>query len=95
MRQAADIYMKAFTEEAKWTAAWQFINIVDCKHLAVLFRCFTDHDSERYEVDYDKLYKSLPITTQVPKQSYMDYDAAPSLQRRRIHKTPTTPTPTC
>ena len=80
-RQAGDIYTKAFYDALKWIAACLLINIVDGRQLDILFRCFTEHEKERTDVDYDQLYKDLHKTTK-PKTSYLDYQASPSVQRR-------------
>ena len=57
------------------------INIVDGRQLDKLFECFAAHERAKTDIDYDQLYKDLHKTT-TPKQSYMDYQASSSVQRR-------------
>ena len=66
----------------KWIAACLLINIVDGRQLDRFFECFTVHEKEKTDINYDELYKDLHKTTTIPKQSYMDYQASPSVQRR-------------
>ena len=71
LRQAADIYTKAFHEALKWVAACLLINIVDGTQLEALFRCFADHTAEQLEQYYDELYKGLYKSSN-PKSNNMD-----------------------